>query len=203
MSQPEAVVIGAGGHAKVAIATLQAAGVKVSAVYDDDKNKWGKEILGVPVKGGLSLLQNSPSLSAFIAVGNNFARKKISERFKLNWLNAIHPTAVVHESVHLGEGILIAAGVVVQPDVTIGSYAILNTSCRVDHDCTIGAYSHIAPGVSLAGEIRVGERTLIGVGTAIKPGIQIGSDAIVGAGSCVVKDVKDGETVAGNPAKSL
>ncbi|MBN1877732.1 MAG: transferase, partial [Anaerolineae bacterium] len=33
-------VLGAGGHAKVVISTLQAAGYRVEAVYDDDAQKW-------------------------------------------------------------------------------------------------------------------------------------------------------------------
>ncbi|HSN84633.1 MAG TPA: hypothetical protein VLS88_18780 [Polyangiales bacterium] len=34
------IVIGAGGHAKVVIATIRAAGGDVSAVCDDDKSRW-------------------------------------------------------------------------------------------------------------------------------------------------------------------
>ena len=45
------VVVGAGGHAKVVIATVRAAGGDVVAAYDDDQSRWGQKILGVPVKG--------------------------------------------------------------------------------------------------------------------------------------------------------
>jgi maltose O-acetyltransferase len=34
-------------------------------------------------------------------------------------------------------------------------------------------------------------------------GITIGENALVGAGSVVTRDVKDGATVAGNPAKPI
>ena len=42
------VVLGAGGHAKVVVATLQAAGYGIAAVLDDDPDVWGKLLLGVP-----------------------------------------------------------------------------------------------------------------------------------------------------------
>lgn len=53
------------------------------------------------------------------------------------------------------------------------------------------------------------ERTLvkngasIGSGSTLMCGITIGENALVGAGSVVTRDVKDGATVAGNPAKPI
>jgi maltose O-acetyltransferase len=49
--------------------------------------------------------------------------------------------------------------------------------------------------------VTVGARTLIGLGAVVLPGIVIGSDCIIGAGSVVVRDVPDGATVYGNPAR--
>jgi maltose O-acetyltransferase len=37
----------------------------------------------------------------------------------------------------------------------------------------------------------------------VLPGVTIGRDAIIGAGSVVTRDVPDGATVAGNPARLL
>ena len=48
------VVVGAGGHAKVVIATLRAAGGDVAAAYDDDQRRWGTKILGVEIRGPVS-----------------------------------------------------------------------------------------------------------------------------------------------------
>ena len=47
----------------------------------------------------------------------------------------------------------------------------------------------------------VAEGTLIGVGAVIRQGIAIGLNATVGAGAVVIKDVADGQTVLGNPAR--
>lgn len=43
----------------------------------------------------------------------------------------------------------------------------------------------------------------IGSGATLLGGITIGEDAIVGAGSVVTKDVPDGSTVVGNPARVI
>jgi maltose O-acetyltransferase len=41
------------------------------------------------------------------------------------------------------------------------------------------------------------------MGAVVIPGIQIGNGAVVGAGAVVIRNVGEGETVAGNPARPL
>jgi len=53
----------------------------------------------------------------------------------------------------------------------------------------------------LAGNVEIGEGTLIGMGAAILPHVKIGKWCKIGAGAVVVKDVPDGRTVIGVPAK--
>ncbi|WP_243031842.1 hypothetical protein [Thermus altitudinis] len=43
------VVVGAGGHGKVVVATALETGADVVAVLDDAPAKWGSDLLGVPV----------------------------------------------------------------------------------------------------------------------------------------------------------
>ena len=43
------IVVGAGGHAKVVISTVLAAGMSIAAIYDDDREKWGCKISGFKV----------------------------------------------------------------------------------------------------------------------------------------------------------
>lgn len=51
--------------------------------------------------------------------------------------------------------------------------------------------------------VTIGRNVWIGGGALILPAITVGDDAIVGAGSVVTRDVPDGATVAGNPARLL
>lgn len=48
----------------------------------------------------------------------------------------------------------------------------------------------------------IGKNVWIGGGAIILPGVTIGDDAIVGAGSVVTRDVAEGTTVRGNPARA-
>ena len=49
----------------------------------------------------------------------------------------------------------------------------------------------------------VKRRAAVGTGAVILPGVTIGVGAIVGAGAVVTRDVPDGSTVVGNPARPI
>ncbi len=49
----------------------------------------------------------------------------------------------------------------------------------------------------------VKRRAALGTGAVILPGVTIGAGAIVGAGAVVTRDVPDGVTVVGNPARPI
>jgi len=188
--------MGAGGHAKVVVATLLELDLEISALLDHDPEKQGRRLLGLTVTGAIT---GSPTAGqpAILAVGDNSVRRRMSIEMEFEWQTVVHPTAYVHATAELGEGTFVAAGAVIQPDVTIGPHSIINTGATVDHDCVIGGWAHIAPGAHLAGSVSVGEGALIGVGAAITPGIRIGDWAILGAGATAVRDLADGATAIG------
>jgi UDP-perosamine 4-acetyltransferase len=196
------VVVGAGGHAKVVIATVRAAGGDVVAVYDDDHSKWGQQILGVPIQGPISgeEIGGGP---AIIAIGNNRVRQSLAQRLHAQWVSVCHPSATVHPSVSLGPGTVVFAGVVIQPDATIGAHSILNTAASVDHDCILGDFVHIGPGVSLCGGVTLDEGVVLGVGAKVAPNVEIGPWSTAGAGAVCVVDVARDTTVVGVPARSI
>ena len=200
MSLPDnIIVIGAGGHAKVVIATVRAIGGNVASVCDDDESRWGQTLLGVPVTGPISseLIGNS---SAVLAIGDNRARRMLATRLEVEWITACHPEAVVDSSVVIGSGTVVFAGVVIQPDTTIGAHCIVNTSASIDHDCSLGDYVHVAPGVTLCGGVNVGEGALLGVGAKVAPLVRVGQWSTVGAGAVCIEEVLSGTTVVGVPA---
>ena len=74
------ILYGASGHGKVIIDILNAAGVKIKSVIDD--NPKAKSILGIPI-AKTSDFDMSSLGKTIISIGNNKVRKKLS-----NALNA-------------------------------------------------------------------------------------------------------------------
>lgn len=203
MPSTRVVIVGAGGHAKVVAATVEAAGGQVIQILDDDSSRWGASILGHVVRGPVTREMVPADAVVVLAIGSNEARRALAERLPVTFGRVIHPTAVVHPSVTIGEGTVVFAGAVIQPDTIIGRHSIINTSSSIDHDGAIGSFVHIAPGAHLAGMVTVGDGALVGVGSSVIPRMTIGAWSTVGAGSAVVRAVADGAVVAGCPARIL
>ncbi|WP_456090327.1 NeuD/PglB/VioB family sugar acetyltransferase [Neisseria sp.] len=200
-------VIGAGGHGKVVAELAAALGTYGEIVFLDDRAQGS--VNGFPVIGTTLLLENSLSPEQYdvaVAVGNNRIRRQIAEKaatlgFSLPVL--IHPGAYVSPSATVGQGCVVMAKAVVQADSVLKDGVIVNTAATVDHDCLLDAFVHISPGAHLSGNTHIGEESWIGTGACSRQQIRIGSRATIGAGAVVVRDVSDGMTVAGNPAKPL
>ncbi len=200
-------VIGAGGHGKVVAELAAALGTYGEIVFLDDRVQGS--VNGFPVIGTTLLLENSLSPEQYdvaVAVGNNRIRRQIAEKaaalgFALPVL--IHPDAYVSPSATVGQGSVVMAKAVVQAGNVLKDGVIVNTAATVDHDCLLDAFVHISPGAHLSGNTHIGEESWIGTGACSRQQIRIGSRATIGAGAVVVRDVSDGMTVAGNPAKPL
>ena len=180
---------------------LNANGIKVEAFVDDNLN--------VNECGGRTVLHDATGLSPMIvSIGVNRIRKMIVERLKANnsaieFISAIHPSAVISPSAKIGEGTVVMAGAVINADAVIGNHCIVNTGETVDHDCVVEDYCHVAPGVHISGGTHVGEGTWVGVGSSVIQCLNIGKNCMIGAGSVVVKDIPDNVTVYGCPAKVI
>jgi UDP-perosamine 4-acetyltransferase len=206
----DVVIIGAGGHGRVVLDILRAAGrVRVVGFLDADPGRAGTRVDDVPVLGAVNML---PKLSqqkvrgAIVAIGDARARKAYLTEIQqagLEPINAIHPSAIVSPSTQIGVNVVIAAGAVVSTDVTIGDGAILNTGSIVDHECIIGPAAHICPGAMLAGRVTVGEEAFIGLGAKVIQCRTVGDRAIIGAGAVIIRDVPSGTKVVGVPGRVI
>ena len=200
MSAEPVVVIGGGGHGKVVVSTLLAAGIRVPCVLDDDETKWGLEILGVPIRGPVSKAGEHGRLG-ILGIGDNLERERLAGTLGLEWTAVVHPRAWVHPSARLGAGTVVFAGAIVQPDTVIGRHVIVNTGALIDHDCEIGDYAHVAPGVKLSGGVRLGEGVFLGIGSCAIPGVSVREGTTVGAGAVIIDDLPARVVAVGVPAR--
>jgi sugar O-acyltransferase (sialic acid O-acetyltransferase NeuD family) len=204
-------IVGAGGHGQVVADILRArrlAGgdVRVVGYVDDRRMLHGKAFLDIRVLGPVNMLASLDIDGVIVAIGDNAARARLSralEEAGLKLGTAIHPTAIVGSDVMVGEGSMISAGAIVTTGTLLGRGVILNTGCTVDHHTVLGDFVHIAPGVHMGGEVRIGEGALVGIGAVVLPRVAIAVRATVGAGAVVTRDVPEGVTVVGNPARPL
>lgn len=202
------VIIGGGGHARVVIDALRAAGeLQPFAIVDPSTDG---PVDGVPLYGDDDTLPRllaegvETGVVGVGSVGDVRTRRGLHERalaLGFTLPPVVHPRATVAATARLCIGCFVAAGAVVGPGAVLGEGAIINSNAVVDHDCVIGAFAHVAPGAALSGAVTVGEASLVGTGAAIIQGVHVGAGVLIGAGAAVVADVADGTTVTGVPAR--
>jgi UDP-perosamine 4-acetyltransferase len=205
----DTLIIGAGGHGKVVCDILRAAGThKPIGFVDADPKLAGQVVAGLPVLGSIHRLPHLARLyrhlAVIVAIGDNRTRVEYArtvQGYGLPLVTAIHPSAVVSPSARIGTNCVIAAGAIVCADATIEDSVIINTAATVDHECQIGAGVHLCPGVRLAGRVRIGTGAFVGMGSTVIQCLSLGEQSVIGAGAVVLRDVPDGATVVGVPAR--
>lgn len=151
------------------------------------------------VLGANARLRSGTVLYEGSTIGDDFATGHgvvIREENKIGDQVSVWSHSVVDYGCHIGSRVLLHTGVylaqftVIEDDVFLGPGAMTaNDKYPVDKS-------------NLAGPtIRAGAR--IGMRAVILPGVTIGRGAMIGAGSVVTRDVPDGATVAGVPARQV
>jgi sugar O-acyltransferase (sialic acid O-acetyltransferase NeuD family) len=202
------IIVGAGGHAGVLLDVLLLNGAFVLGLTDMSQ-KFEKKIENIPILGSDEVIFNYRNSEILLVNGIGSTevsdkRRNLYEHFSnlgYEFANVIHPSAILSNSIKLGDGGQIMAGAVIQSNVQIGYNSIVNTRSSIDHDCIIGNHVHIAPGAILSGGCVIEDNVHIGTGAIIIQGIKIGAGSMIGAGSVVVKNISTNSYVKGNPAK--
>lgn len=198
------IVLGNGGHSHSVCDILLQTGIyKIAGLIAMDRT----DIMGIRVLGDdsqLDVLYQQGIKKAFVAIGNNQVRKKLTEKlynigFEL--VNAISPKAVISSFANIGVGVAIMPGAVVNAYADIGDGSIINTNSSIDHDVRVGKFCHIAPGCAVCGTTTIGNGSFIGVGSSLIDGISIGENVMIGAGAAVITDIESNCLAAGVPAK--
>ena len=208
------LLIGAGGHAKTIVDTIERMGTYEIAGFADENNIDSEVYRGYKVLGSdrdCDDLFSRGIKYAFLSIGymgKTDIRRRLYEKYHragFVFPVIVDPEAVVAADARIGEGTYIGRNAVVNADSTVGMNCIINTAAVVEHECSIGDFSHIAVAAAVCGRTQIGCDCMVGANATIIQGIAIGDEVVVGAGSVVLKNIESGSVVVGNPAvlKSL
>ncbi len=206
----QVAVWGAAGHARVVANVLRLAGWDVVGFLDNvSPERLGERFAGAEVLGGeaaLPRLRENGVTHLAIGVGDNEARLALGRTAReagFELAGAVHPTAAIAADAQLGAGTVVGPGAVINPASVLGELVVVNSSAVVEHDCRLGDGVHVAPGAVLAGWVTVGDGSFVGAGATVIDRVTLGRNAVVGAGATAIRDVGDGVTVIGTPAREL
>ena len=116
------------------------------------------------------------------------------------WIRMPHiKKVIIGNNVEIGSNCTIDRGCLT--DTVIGDGVKIDNLCHIAHGVKIGDNTIITAGAIVGGSVIIGKNVWIGINSTIRNGITIGDNAVIGMGSNVVKDVPEGVTVFGNPAK--
>lgn len=167
--------------------------------FIDGNCEKGTFVHGLPVLGRdddvVELFKKGVFDYIYIAIGylNFKVREELYNRFKnvVPLANIISPTAYVHPTATLGEGIQLSDGVYIGQHATIDDNVLITLQSIVNHGGHIKKHTYFSTRVTTAGNVTIGEQCFIGVSVVVSDGINICDDVWISPGSIVVSNIKN------------
>lgn len=129
--------------------------------------------------------------------GFGFEKDADGNRFRFPQLGGV----VIGDDVEVGANTCIDRGSLA--DTIIGHHTKINNLCHIAHNNVIGNNVEITGCCNISGSNTIEDDVWISPNASIRGWIHIGKGATVGMGAVVVKNIPEGETWVGNPARKL
>lgn len=188
------ILIGAGGHAKVIVDTIEKS-KKYDIIGFTDQNVPIKPVYKnyhvISTDQHLEAIFNNGVQNAFICIGF-MGLPSVREQiyFKLKKIGytlpvIIDPSAVLASDVCIGEGTYIGKNTIINADVKIGKMCIINTAAVIEHECSIQDFTHISINATICGQTSIGKNVFIGANATVIQNCVISDNCFIKAGRLI------------------
>jgi sugar O-acyltransferase (sialic acid O-acetyltransferase NeuD family) len=203
------VIVGAGRHGRLVAETLEKheAPHPIAGFLDDTKPV-NEDVIGYPVLAGFAAMRDPAFVrdhTWFVAIGDNTIRTNLCRTLAdggADFLNVIHPNADISRTATIGRGVFLSGFNKVGSRTRVGDWVVLGAYTCLGLDISIGEGAFSGPGVIVVGGVSIGARSFLGAGAVVSNEVSIGADCVVGANSLVLRDLPDGVTAHGIPARA-
>ena len=206
----ELLLIGASGLAREVLACVRENGqFDVVGVLDDDESRVGSTLDGAPILGPASHALRYPEARVVACIGAGRGRERVVARLaglgfpSYRFATVVEPSVRVPSCCDIGPGSILLGNVTLTTGITVGSHVVMMPGVTLTHDDVVEDFATLAAGVSLGGGVRIGRAAYLGMNSSVREGTRVGAGSRVGMGAAVLRDVPDGETWAGVPARVL
>jgi len=168
-------------------------------------------LVGFKVHGKTNKIQdaykNNEFDELFIGIGYKHMneRKKIFNIYKglIPFANIVHSTAIIDDSIVMGEGNIIYPGCILDAKVVLKDNILINIGCAIAHDSKIGSHCFLSPRVALAGFVQIGEKSNLGINTIVIDNLNLSANLQTGAGTVVIENLTVPGLYVGNPSRLI
>ncbi len=205
------LILGAGGFGRdIYFLAKEASGYQTEYLikgFLDDNLESLKGHEGMPpIIGTISDYQPQPN-DLFVCAMGDVATKKRCVEIVLSkggkFTTLIHPTASIAPDSKIGDGCIIMHRATIGSDAVIGAFVLVQVSSIVAHDCRVGDFSRLDCFTVMVGGTIIREEVTVHTSAIINHQVVVGKNAQIGACSLVIRNVKEGSTVFGNPARPI
>jgi UDP-3-O-[3-hydroxymyristoyl] glucosamine N-acyltransferase len=106
---------------------------------------------------------------------------------------------LIEDGVEIGSNTSIDRGTL--GDTILRQGARIDNQVHIAHNVIVGRHAAVIANAMIGGSTTIGDGAWIAPSACVRDGLKIGSNALVGLAALVVKDVPDGATVMGAPAR--